>query len=52
MLAQQWFSVDFIGFTDPQEIAVWNDYLAILKSSHVSLSNDDDALVWNLSKTG
>ena len=31
---------------------MWNDYLAILESSHVRLSNEDDALVWNLSKTG
>ena len=31
---------------------MWNGYLAILKSSIVRFSNDDDALVWNLSKTG
>ena len=45
LMAQQWFSADFIGFTDPQEIDVWNGYIAILKSSHVRISNDDDALV-------
>ena len=52
LLAQQWFTADSIGFTDPQEIDVWNGYVAILKSSHVRISNDDDALVWNLSKFG
>ena len=30
---------------------MWNGYIAILKASHVRFSNDDDALVWNLSKT-
>ena len=31
---------------------MWNVSLAILKFSHARFSNDDDALVWNLSKTG
>ena len=31
---------------------MWNGYLAILKSSHVRISSDDDTLVWNLSKSG
>ena len=52
LLAQQWINADFIGFSDPQEIDVWNGYLAILKSSHARLSNEDDTLVWNLSKSG
>ena len=52
LMAQQWFTAYFIGFTDPFEIDVWNGYLAILKSSHVRISNDDDILVWNLSKSG
>ena len=52
LLAQQWTNVDFIGFTDPQEIVLWNGFLAILKSSHARLSNEDDTLVWNLSKSG
>ena len=51
-MAQQWFNADFIGFTNPQEIAMWNGYLGILKSSHARLSNEDGALVWNLSKSG
>ena len=37
VMAQQWFSTEFIGFTDPLEIDVWNGYIAILKSSHVSI---------------
>ena len=45
-------NADFIGFTDPHEIVVWNGYLAILKSSHGGLTNEHDALVGNLSKTG
>ena len=52
LMAQQWFYANFIGFTDPLEIDVWNGYIAILKSSHVRISIDDDALVWNLSKYG
>ena len=39
-------------YTDPHEIAAWNRYIAILKSSHVRLSAADDCLIWNLSKTG
>ena len=50
-MAQQWFTAESIGFTYPQEIDVWNGYVAILKSSHVRISTDDDALVWNLSKS-
>ena len=52
LMAQQWFSAEYIGFTAPLEIDVWNGYIAILKSSHVRISIDDDALVWNLSKSG
>ena len=51
-MPQQWFSAEYIGFDDPFEIDVWNGYLAILKSSHVRITNDNDALVWNLSKSG
>ena len=52
LMPQQWYSDEYIGFVDPLEIDVWNGYLAILKSSHARISNKDDALVWNLSKTG
>ena len=45
LMDQQWFPADSIGFTDPQEIEVWNGYVAILKSSFVRISNEDDALV-------
>ena len=37
LMAQQWINADFIGFTDPQEIDVWNGYVSILKSSHVRI---------------
>ena len=52
LMSQKWLSVDSIGFIDPLEIAAWNGYIAILKSSHVRLSTADDCLIWNLSKTG
>ena len=52
LMAQQWLFADFIGFSDPFDIDVWNGYLTILKSSHVRISNDDDILVWNLSRSG
>ena len=45
LLAQLWITIDSIGFTNPQEIDVWNGYIHILKSSHVRISSDDDALV-------
>ena len=51
LMAQQWLSADFIDFSDPFEIDEWNGYLTILKSSHVRITNDDDTLVWNLSKS-
>ena len=50
--SQEWLSADTLGFNDPLEIAAWNGYIAILKSSQVRLSNADDCLIWNLSKTG
>ena len=35
-----------------QEIIIWNNYVALLISSHVQISNEDDQLVWSYSKTG
>ena len=52
LMSQSWLSADSIGFTDPLEIAAWNGYIAILKSSHVRLSLVDDCLIWNISKSG
>ena len=49
---QQWLTTKSIVFVDPQDIAVWNGYIAILKASHVRISNEDDVIVWNLSKSG
>ena len=51
VLTQLWFSAETIGFTNPQEIDDWNGYVAILKSSHVRISEDDDVFVWILSKS-
>ena len=51
-MEQHWLTVDYIGLVDLQEIATWNGYIAILKASHVRISNEDDVLVWNLSKSG
>ena len=52
LLSQTWLSANSIGFSDALEIAAWNGYIAILKSSHVRLSAAADCLIWNLSKTG
>ena len=51
LMEQQWLSAEYIGLVDLQDVSVWNGYLAILKASHVRLSNDADELVWNLSKS-
>ena len=47
---QGWLNADILGFVD-QEIISQNVYLALLKSSHVILSNEADMLVWSQSKT-
>ena len=52
MMEQQWLSIDYIGLVDLQDVSIWNGYLAIVKSSHVKLSNNLDELVQNLSKSG
>ena len=49
---QGWLLVDLIGFTDHDDITVWNGYLACLKTSHVRLSFEVDHLIWNQSKSG
>ena len=51
LMEQVWLSVDQLGLDDHQDVAVWNGYLSILKRSHVRLTNDNDVLVWNLSKS-
>ena len=51
-MEQGWLSADQLGLDDHQEDIVWNGYLSILKRSHVHLTNDNDVLVWNLSKSG
>ena len=48
LMPQEWLLADTLGFNDPFEIAVWNGYTAILKSSHVRLSTEDDYLIWQL----
>ena len=52
MCEQGWLSANTLGLSDPQDVLCWNDFLAILKSSHIRLSNCEDTLVWNLSKNG
>ena len=39
VMPQLWFSAESIGFSNPHEIDVWNNYLAILKSNHFFLSS-------------
>ena len=52
LMEQGWLSADILGLVDDQNITCWNGYLAILKSSHIRLSNEVDVLVWNQSKSG
>ena len=52
LLNQGWFSAALIGLVEQQDITCWNEYLALLKSSHVRLSCDEDLLIWNQSKSG
>ena len=49
---QGWFNADLIGLSYQNEITCWNEYVGLLKSSHVRLSNEKDILVWNQSKFG
>ena len=46
LMSQEWLFADSMGFIEPLEIATWNGYIAILKSSHVRLSNANDCLIW------
>ena len=48
VMTQLWFSAETIGFTNPQEIDDQNGYVAILKYSHVRISEDDDVFFWTL----
>ena len=49
---QGWLSPAALGLVEDQDINAWNGYLAILKTSHIRLKNDDDVLVWNQAKSG
>ena len=51
-MEQGWLFADHIGLTYQLDVTVWNGYLSTLKESHVILSNEDDKLVWILSKSG
>ena len=51
LMEQGWLSADNLGLTDIQDVLCWNGFLAILKASHVRLSDDVDELVWNMSKS-
>ena len=44
---QGWLNADFLGFDD-QEIIIWNSYVALLTSSHVKISTEDDQMIWRL----
>ena len=41
---QGWLNADFLGF-DGQEIIIWHSYVALLSTSHVHISNEDDQLI-------
>ena len=48
---QGWLHADVFGFVE-QENIIWNNYVALLISSHVRITTEDDQLVWSLSKIG
>ena len=52
MMEELWLFTGKIGLVDIQDITCWNEYLAIVKASHVRLTDDADELIWNLSKSG
>ena len=52
MMEHLWLSTGNLGLVDIQDITCQNECLAILKASHVRLTDDVDELVWNLSKSG
>ena len=52
VLEQARLSTDYIGLVEHEDVSVWNGYSSLLKASHVILSNVNDKLVWNLSKSG
>ena len=41
-----------LGLVEDLDIIAWNGYLAILKTSHIRFSNNEDLLVWNQAKSG
>ena len=49
---QEWFTTASIGLTDQFDIICWNEYVGLLKTSHVRLTGDEDFLIWNQSKSG
>ena len=43
---QGWLHADLFGFVE-QENIIWNNYVALLISSHVRITTEDDQLVWS-----
>ena len=39
IMEQGWLSVEQLGLVDQQDVTYWNGYIAILKGSHVRLTN-------------
>ena len=52
VLEHAWLPAEYIGLFDHEDVSVWNGHLSLLKAIHVRLSNVNDKLVWNLSKSG
>ena len=52
LMEQGWISSVDLGLVGGLDIIAWNGYLAILKSSHIRFSNNEDLLVWNQAKSG
>lgn len=48
---KDWLSVDVVGIVDEQDVAVENNYVAVLKTSNTRLNNSEDSFVWIQSKS-
>ena len=51
VLEQAWLPAEYIGLVEHEDVSSWNFSLSLLKASQVRLSNVNDKLVWNLSKS-
>ena len=51
-MGQGWLKVEDAGLVDNNDGILWNAYIILLKSSNITLNNNEDVLVWVFSKDG